>query len=171
MKKTLYLLCCLVFMMLPVACINEEIPLGEDIVKVGDLLPDLSVTMNDGESVTSASLREGASVVVFFHSSCPDCRSVLPSLQRLYDDHANGSVRFVLISREESASTIEAYWQSCGYTMPYSAQEDRWVYELFATSRVPRVYISGMNGRVAHIFTDNPVPTYDQLKQALLDIL
>lgn len=170
MRRFIYLLCTLALMVLPSACIDEQTPPRSE-VKIGDKLPDFTVTMNDGTTVTGALLREGCSVVVFFNSGCPDCRKALPSLQRLYEQYASQGVRFALISREESTSTIEPYWQSSGYTMPYSAQDDRSVYELFATSRVPRVYISDANGRVRDIFTDDPVPTYEELLAALLDII
>ena len=50
--------------------------------------------------------------------------------------------------------------------MPYSAQEDRSVYEKFAKTRIPRIYIS-KDGIIRHIFTDDPVPSYDDLKSPL----
>ena len=37
--------------------------------------------------------------------------------------------------------------------MPYSAQSDRDIYELFARTRVPRVYIC-KDGQIKQIFTD-----------------
>ena len=104
---------------------------------------------------------------MFFHTGCPDCQQALPRMQRLYDTYHRQGVQFALISREEGASTIEDYWQTNGFTMPYSAQEDRTIYELFAKSRVPRVYISDNGGRVRAIFTDDPVPTYEELVVAL----
>ena len=172
MKKAIALLSILALCALVLhSCINEDHPSPEEVVEVGDLLPDFSVTMNDGSIVTGAELRESTSVVVFFYSGCPDCRQALPSVQRLYDRYSAQGVRFALISREESASTIEDYWQTNGFTMPYSAQEDRTVYELFAKSRVPRVYISDNGGRLRAIFTDDPVPTYEDLVAALAALL
>ena len=168
MKKAIALLstlalCALLFS----SCIHEDGPNLEDVVEVGDLLPNFSVVMSDGSTVTGAELRKSPSVVVFFYSGCPDCRQALPSVQRLYNNYIAQGVRFALISREEGASTIEDYWQTNGFTMPYSAQEDRTIYELFAKSRVPRVYISDNGGRVRAIFTDDPVPTYEELVVAL----
>ena len=171
-KKTILLLAILALCALvPQSCIHDEGPSLEDVVEVGERLPDFSVTMNDGSIVTGAQLRESSSVVVFFYSGCPDCRKALPSVQRLYDNYAARGVRFALISREESAASIADYWLSNGFTMPYSPQEDRTVYELFAKSRVPRVYVSDDSGRVRAIFTDDPVPTYEDLEAALEAVL
>ena len=169
MKKSLYILYILLALLL-CSCIGEE-PISDNVVEIGDSLPDFSVTMNDGTSITGAQLRESTSVVMFFNSGCPDCRKALPSVQRLYDNYLEQGVQFALISREESAATIAEYWLSNGYTMPYSAQEDRAIYELFAKSRVPRIYINDKKGVIRAIFTDNPVPTYEELLAALTPLL
>ena len=51
-------------------CIKDRY-VGADL-KVGDFLPDFDVVMNDGRLVTDDALRETVSVVMFFHTSCPD---------------------------------------------------------------------------------------------------
>lgn len=51
--------------------------------------------------------------------------------------------------------------------MLFSPQEDRTTYELFASSRVPRVYIC-KDGIINTIFTDLPEsPYYDDIKHVL----
>ena len=122
-------------------CIKEKNQ-GADL-KVGDALPTFSVTMNDGSTVSEQSLKENISLVMFFHTTCPDCQRTLPEVQRLYDEYKdNDTVRFVLISREQEASAIESYWTTNQLNMPYSAQTTREIYQLFASNRIPRIYIS-----------------------------
>ena len=121
------------------SCIHED-PVSDEI-KIGDAIPDFTVEMTDGSIVTGASLREGVSLIMFFYSQCPDCQKTLPSVQRIYDEFIGKGVKFAIISREETSETIEPYWQECGYTMPYSPHPNRGIYHLFATIRVPRVYI------------------------------
>jgi thiol-disulfide isomerase/thioredoxin len=104
---------------------------------------------------------------MFFTTECPDCQQTLPVVRTLYDEYAGQGVKFALISREQSEDSISSYWLSQGFTMPYSAQSDRAVYELFARSRVPRVYIC-RDGVIKSIFTDQPAnPSYEALKTAL----
>jgi hypothetical protein len=55
--------------------------------------------------------------------------------------------------------------------MPYSPQAERAVYSLFANSLIPRVYISDPSGTVRYIFTDNPVPSHDEIASALEQLL
>ena len=152
-----------------VGCINEDVPSGE--VKVGDRLPAFEVVMNDGTVVTDASLIGKVSVVMFFHTSCPDCRQALPRVQDIYDEYAQKDVLFALISRECTADEIRAYWEENSLDMPYSAQNDRTVYNLFASSRIPRIYISDENGTVRYIFTDDPVATVEDLRSSIESLI
>lgn len=150
-------------------CIKEK-QTGSDL-KVGDRLPDFEVVMNDGSMVTDDYLKQETSVVMFFHTSCPDCQQVLPQMQKIYDEYASEKVSIVLISREESNEDIDSFWKERGLEMPYSAQKDRKVYERFAKSRIPRVYINEKGGIIRHMFTDDPNPSYDDLKSALDDVI
>ena len=124
--------------------------------------------MNDGTTVTGASLRKGVSIVMFFHTGCPDCQNTLPSVQQIYDEYSN-EVSFVLISREQGNDEVKPYWDSKGYTMPYSAQTSRNVYNLFATTRVPRVYIC-KDGIIKFMYDDDPIPSYSDLKGNLQNL-
>ena len=150
-------------------CIHEN-NTGAD-VKVGESLPDFEVMMNDGSVVTESSLVGNVSVLMFFHTSCPDCQQVLPCVQSIYDEYIEKGVKFALISRECSKEEIEAYFEKNSLNLPYSAQNDRSVYNLFAKSRIPRIYISDENGTVRYIFTDDPVASYDDLKSAVESLI
>ena len=152
-------------MLLLASCIKEGRS-GKDL-QVGDTLPDFEVTMNDGTLVTDDILSEDVSVVMFFHTSCPDCQQALPRIQQMYDEYGSRGVSFALISRAEESDEIEAYFALKGLKMPFSAQKDRSVYEKFAQTRIPRIYINGKGGIIRYIFTDDPVPSYDELKNSL----
>ena len=146
-------------------CIKEK-QTGADL-KVGDSLPDFEVVMNDGSVVTDDMLKESVSVVMFFHTSCPDCQQVLPQMQKIYDEYTPKDVRITLISREESILSVFTFWEEKGLKMPYSAQPTRKIYEKFAFERIPRVYICEKGGIIRYIFTDNPNPSYDDIKVSL----
>ena len=150
-------------------CIKEK-QTGADL-KVGDRLPDFEVVMDDGTVVTDEILSETVSVVMFFHTSCPDCRQVLPQIQKVYDEYASVGVRIVLISREDPKESVESFWQENGLKMPYSAQNDRKVYEKFAATRIPRVYVNEKGGIIRYVFTDDPNPSYDEICTALENVI
>ncbi|MBR5300446.1 MAG: TlpA family protein disulfide reductase [Bacteroidales bacterium] len=166
MKKVL-----LIFSSLLIAtgCIKDE-QRGADL-KVGDIIPDFEVMMSDGSVVTDDDLKENVSVVMFFHTSCEDCQQALPVMQRIYDEYASENLQIVLISREQDKKSIDMYWNENCLKMPYSAQNDRKVYRKFASTRIPRIYVNEKGGIIRHIFTDDPVPSYDYLKDSLEDVL
>ena len=166
MKRLLLILSCIFIVS---SCIKDK-PQGSDL-KVGDMLPDFEVVMNDGTIVSDEGLAGSVSVVMFFHTSCPDCRQALPRMQQIYDEYASKGVVFALISREDAEQDIEAYWNEQGLKMPYSAQNDRKVYEQFASSRIPRIYINDRNGIIRYIFTDDPVPSYDDMDSSVRSLI
>ena len=155
--------------MLMTGCIKEK-QTGADL-KVGDVLPDFEVVMNDGSVVTDEILKEKVSVVMFFHTTCPDCQQALPIMQNIYDEYASKGVVFVFVSREEGSEDIAGYFNENGLKMPFSAQNDRKVYELFAKTRIPRIYINDRDGIIRYIYTDDPVPSYDDLKSSVESLI
>ncbi len=147
------------------ACISDREEEGAEL-QPGDAVPVFSVRMDDGTPLDAHMLSGRISLLVFFHTGCADCRQALPVIQRLYDE-ANPSLSVYCISREESANAVAAYWLSEGLTLPYSAQEDRAVYRLFARSGIPRIYLVGPDRIIRRVFTDRPPVTYEALREAL----
>lgn len=147
------------------ACIQEDIGNGEAGIMPGDTLPSFRVEMNDGTWLATSDLEGKVSVLVFFHTGCPDCRQELPVIQSLYDAYrGQGSVAFYCISREQSADEVEAYWQEHRFSLPYSAQEDRSVYSLFSGQGIPRVYVSTPSLYVYSTYADDPIASLEQLR-------
>lgn len=131
------------------SCVADREP--ESFVGVGDRLPSFTVTMDDGTVLESPSSLEGkVAVIAFFNTSCSDCRAELPELQEVYEQ--SDDAVFVLIAREEDAAPIEAYWTANDLTLPYSAQPDRSIYNVFAASGIPRVYVTDRSLTVAAQF-------------------
>lgn len=137
---------------------HEEPSESVERVKVGDRLPSFSVDVIDGDStyVFSSDRLTGTTVIVFFHTSCSDCQRELPELNDYNLHHRDDpGFRMVAIAREESASEISAYWQEHGLSIPYSPQDNRRVYALFADQTIPRVYICSDLGLVEWIGIEN----------------
>lgn len=122
-------------------------------VGVGEPLPAFSVTLNDGRIVTNKTLLGHTAVIEFFNTGCGDCRGQLPRLQAFYRTvQDNPEYEVIAIAREEDAASIAAYWQQNGFTVPWSAQTDRAVYNLFATVGIPRVYVADPNGIIVQVY-------------------
>lgn len=157
-----------VFLISCVSCIREEVGESVQYIQPGDELPDFTVTMDDGTMLDRNSLEGKVSVLVFFHTSCPDCQRELQVVQKLYEHYQEDSrVVIACISREEPADEVDDYWKANSLTLPYSAQPDRKVYALFSEEGVPLVYVSDTSCCVRSLFTDDPTASYDDLYQAV----
>ena len=131
-------------------------------LKVGDPVPNFTVLLSDGTAVSSSEMNDGVALIMFFHTGCKDCQNTLPEVQKIYDEYKD-RVSVLLVSREQAYDEVQAYWLEKGYTLPYSPQQDRVIYNLFATSRVPRVYVC-KDGKITSCYKDDPIPSYDDLK-------
>ena len=131
---------------------------AKEYVKVGDHVPLFSVetVLADGSTALfSTAQLTGETVIVLFHTSCGDCQRELPRLNAYYLQHrSEPGFQMVAISREEGAESIAAFWQSQHLSIPYSAQPDRRIYNLFASSIIPRVYFCSAEGIVNKVYIE-----------------
>ncbi len=156
------------------SCVNEkeDDDVQPDTVEVGDVLPDFSVVMNDGRTVERGSLRGRPSLILFFNTECGDCRREFPAVQGVYESYGkDGRVAFVAVSREEDAASVLDYWAANGLTLPFSAQTDRAVYNLFAYSSIPRIYVVDASLVVRAAFSDSPLATPEDLTREIERVL
>ena len=144
-------------------CISDDEPQGPSL-KAGDSLPHFSVTFDNGVAVSTESLIGKVPVIVFFNTNCADCRKELPVVQRLYDTFQDSpKVEVLPISREEGQEEILRYWEANNLSMPFSAQENRDVYSLFAPSVIPRIYIADTQGVIKVCYDDSDMPALETL--------
>ena len=124
-------------------CVGEkEEP--EWCLRPGDVLPQFEVTTIDGQKVSSADSYDAQLIIVFFNTTCSDCRRELPILQKQYEENLQlpdgEQSTYICISREEGAADVERYWAENNLTLPVSSQPDRRIYSLFASIGIPRIF-------------------------------
>ena len=154
-----------------ISCINsEETIYNKSKVKVGDRLPSFSVIANDGTIFSNESIVGKPTFITFFYTPCIDCKMLLPVVDALYKEYAD-ELHWIAISRSEGDADVAAYWQENGFSLPYSAQDNRNVYDLFAYSGVPRIYLANAEGIVIAMFDDSSLPDSLSLETLLLSIL
>lgn len=133
-------------------------------VQVGEKVPDFSVTMNDGTEVSNQDLIGYNSLIMFFNVDCGDCKVELPIVNKFYKEHQNDAdFKVVCISREQAQKeSISDFWNRKGkeLVLPYSPQETRTIYNIFAKNIIPRLYFCNKSGKVVSMFSDNTEYTY-----------
>lgn len=166
--KSLIIHLLLVFSLMT-SCVSDNDPEPETLIHPGDLLPQFSITMSDGTTVSTTNLAGRPSLICFFNTECPDCRQELPEVNKAYEYCRDNGIdaTFLCISRAEEDRDITAYWLKNGLSLPYSPQTTTSVYNLFATSGIPRIYISDPELHVTHTFDDTQMPTANQLIRLL----
>ena len=143
----------LIFVIIPlVACgtITEGLPTHEEssIVVVGDEAPDFTATLLSGESVSLAALRGEEVLLVLFSHECPDCKMFLDDMQAAKAEFDELGVVILLVARDGESGVVEAYMSENGYEFDVVADPDRAIYNLYATTYVPRTYLIDKEGYV-----------------------
>lgn len=160
------------FTLLLTAC-SEERETGSDPtnqVNVGDPVPALSLTRSDGQAVTSATLDGQVYILNFFDTGCPDCQRELRVLQQVYDKY-HERVPVLNVPRSQTKEQVQAYWEKAGLSMPYHIPTDDRLYYKFATSIIPRTYVTNTEGKIQAAFSDQPTAPYETLDELLQQLL
>lgn len=159
------------------SCIYDEEK--RDGLTVGNYLPRFHVTAEIPDAsdwryiyspyeLTTDSLMGKKSIIVFFNTSCPDCQKELPVVQQVYDKvKADRRYSLVCIARKQDELAILDYWKANNLTLPYVGTKDRFVYNLFANSIIPRIYITDIKGRILQIFTDKSLASFTEICKSL----
>ncbi len=155
------------------ACVAE--PEGEN-VKIGGVAPDFSVEVFSGgvfsssRTISLSSMKGKPVVLVFFNTSCPDCREELAEVQKLYDLRGDDA-GFLCVARSENLESVEAYWTDNELTLPVAPQNDSRIYNLYARSIIPRTYILDSKGIIVATFSDSPVADFSSLNRIIDTVL
>lgn len=161
------------FILIFSGCIGEEEnidPNGGNI-SIGDTLPTLNLTLSDGTVISNSELNDKVSLIILFSTTCPDCRKQLPIVEQLYNTiEGEKDIICFGISREQGENTVKKYWTDNQLNLPYSAQESRAIYSLFAKSGVPRIYITDKNRVVQFMSTDSPLASYELLLSKIQEL-
>lgn len=116
-----YLLFYIISLLSLTACIREDLPAGSFALEKGDLLPEFSISNPDG-TVSNKDLENKFALIIFFSTTCSDCREAFPNISTLYNMYKdNPSVRILLIARNETEEQVTAYFREHQYDMKFFA--------------------------------------------------
>jgi thiol-disulfide isomerase/thioredoxin len=104
---------------------------------------------------------------------CVQCVAEMPTVQKLYDHYKNDpQVRFLIISRMDSPSTVRSYARRNHLDLPFYVTEDDDVPSAMQLNQFPATFLYAKDGRLVskHVgaadWSDRSVISYiDQLKQ------
>ena len=142
-RSKVVILLCIVLAVFSSCITDDDDDRGDFALVAGDALPQFSVEMSDGGVLNPQS----------------------------FSGKENPDVLLSCISRSESGSEVQAYWEKHSFTLPFSAQNDDAVFSLFASHTIPRILITDKEGIIRAVYTDDPLATYQELAKDIDAVL
>ncbi|MDL2255879.1 TlpA family protein disulfide reductase [Parabacteroides sp. OttesenSCG-928-K15] len=140
------LICCLP------SCIKEQTEDDDEVinhVQVGSSIPSFTVTDDKENTFHAADFKGKRSLLILFNTSCPDCKKALPVVELVWNElKDNADYQIIGIGRQVGMKAINDYWAENELTIPAYPDPDRKVFDLFANSYIPRIYLIDTNGIV-----------------------
>ena|SRR5579863_1106606 len=119
------------------------------VVHTGDLAPSFTLTNTEERKFAFDDYRGKVVLVNFFATWCGPCLRELPHMQEIWETHRdNDGFALVVIGREETTETLNAFRSKHGYTFPMAPDPERSAYSLFATELIPRTYLISADGTI-----------------------
>lgn len=148
-KSTLLLctLCCWLQ-----SCIREDSDGPDKIINhinTGDKVPAFTVNDGSGNDFQSAGFQDKKSLLVLFSTTCGDCKRELPKAEAVWQAlQSDPLYQVITIARQQGKEETDKYWKDKGFTMPKYLDPERFIFNLFANSTIPRFYIVDSQGIV-----------------------
>jgi peroxiredoxin len=100
--------------------------------KIGSLAPDFKLPATNGQEIALTDFRGKSNVIVFFirETTCPQCRTHVAHLGRMYDQFREAGTEVIVILGEGDQKAHE-YAESIGLPFPILCDPDRAVYHLY----------------------------------------
>lgn len=107
-------------------------PLDSIDAKIGSLAPDFSLHATNGQDVKLSGFRGKKNVIVFFirETTCPQCRTHVAQLGRMYDQFREAGTEIIVILGEELDKARE-YADAIGLPFPILSDPNREIYHLY----------------------------------------
>jgi peroxiredoxin Q/BCP len=100
--------------------------------KIGSLAPDFKLVATNGQEISLKDFRGRTNVIVFFirETTCPQCRTHVAQLGRMYDQFRAAGTEVIVILGEGMKKAKE-YADGIGLPFPILCDPDREVYQLY----------------------------------------
>lgn len=165
MKTTLISTIAIILTSLTIAgCdVIEELPTYEQssLVKVGDEAPTFSATLIDGTAISLEDYRGEYVTLILFSHTCPDCKRLLDDLHlgepptSEWTQSNDTTSKILTIGRDATPQQLIEFCRENNYTVAMAADENRAIFNLYATTYVPRVYIINPQGIIEKMYIES----------------
>ncbi len=120
-------------------------------IRVGDRVPDLTLSTFEGDEIHFADLRGQIVVVNFWASWCKPCEQEAVELEQAYQMYRDKGVVFLGVDYVDTETEALAYLAKFGITYPNGPDLGTRISQAFRILGVPETYIIGPDGRLAAV--------------------
>lgn len=125
------------------------------IVRIGDMAPDFTATLDDGTKVRLSDLRGKVVMLQFTASWCGVCRKEMPFIERdiWLPNKDRGDFCLLAIDRDEPLETVQHVREKTGITYPMALDPGAEIYVRYALrqSGITRNVLINREGRIVHM--------------------
>jgi len=123
-------------------------------VKIGDKVPNISLHLTDGTTVTLNQLRGKVVVLQFTASWCSVCRKEMPHLEReIWQPNKDKNFMLIGVDFDEPLAKVLAFKKEMKVSYPFALDPKAAIFQQFAnkTSGVTRNVVINQNGTIAFL--------------------
>ena len=163
-------------MVIPIAAIGIGIwllvsPRPEVGIEVGDRAPDFSLERLDtGDPVSLSDFRGKVVLLLFWQSTCPDCRRAMPYFQELLSKYRDRGLVILGVCLDHEPEAALEYLRSGGYgIIPLWGSYERAmeIVELYEVPLVPHVILIDRKGIIRFRGTFPEIPSAEEIERWL----
>jgi peroxiredoxin len=148
---------------------SQEDYMESSLLKLNQQVPEFLFTNKEGKSIKLSDYKGKVILINFFATWCGPCMKEMPYIQKdLWEKHKNND-KFIILSfgRDHSQEEVKKFIESKKFTFPIFADEDKSIYNLFATKYIPRNYLIDSNGKVIYASTGFSEKEFEELKATI----
>jgi peroxiredoxin len=160
----------------PTGIPKQEIPADYGyIVKIGQQMPDIEMTLTDGAKVTTADLKGKVVMLQFTASWCGVCRREMPHIEKeIWQKYKNNS-EFALIGidMDEPLETVKKFAKDMKITYPLALDPGGEIFYTFAAkgAGVTRNVIIDRTGKIVYMTRLFKEEEFNEMKEVIESLL
>lgn len=136
-------------------------------VSEGSAAPDFELETLSGDTMSLSSLKGKKVMINFWATWCPPCRSEMPDMQKIQNEHGGDVVVLAvnLTSSESSVKNVDSFVKELGLTFPVLLDEEGEINKQFEVLSYPTTYFVDEEGVIQTKFVG--ALSYDQMSEFL----
>lgn len=156
--------------------VEQQVPADYGyIIKTGQQMPDITMTLADGSTVTTSDLKGKVVMLQFTASWCGVCRKEMPHIEKdIWQKHKNREdFALIGIDLDEPLETVKKFAADMKISYPLALDPDGKIFYTFAEkgAGVTRNVIVDRDGKIVFLTRLYKVEEFNEMKKVIESLL